>query len=197
MNYSDLTPRLRDYIVCDIVFTRGANGATISEIRSDFLQKTQLECRPLRRDNNEASIRYLNSLSGLVKDQLPSGAHVWFAECFHKVHTDESPRKVSADDGIGTGSSDTEMNSVPSTHSTDPTLQIPTNIHSICVSNNGHSNLSNIPHEIPFQPVVRQINRESTPAIEITADTTNDSTLDVAPIPIQGLSIHCDVNVDR
>lgn len=203
MNSQHITPRSRDFIVTGIVFARGADGATISEIRSDYLQATQSECRPLQQ-NTDKCIDYLNRLAGLVEDHQPNEAHVWFAQCFHNSHAKsvnnvEGSRKVSADDGIGTGSSDTEANVVPSTQSTDPIPQIPTNNLNICVSNNEHSNHSEIPHEIPFQSVVRQIDREfeSIPTIEISADPTNESTLDVDPIPIQGLSIHCDVNVER
>lgn len=194
---------LVDYVICGIVFTRGANGATISEIRSDFSQITLQKCNRLNRETGKI-VKYLNRLPGLVMDVLPSGAYVWYAQSFCSIDKDDqiakNDRKSSGDEGIGTGSSGTDVNARPQTEMKNPSPKMPNeNIPPVGIANNDLPVVSNSLHDVPtvMQPADRRNRDESIPTIEITDDHINESTFNAVPIPIQGLSIHCDVNVDR
>lgn len=184
-----------EYLICGIVFTRGANGATISEIRSDFYEVALQNCYRLHRDTDEI-VNFLNSLPGLAMDVLPSGAYVWFAETFFPCKKDatanvdvpKSDRKSSGDDGIGTGSSDPEVQTCGQQR--------------IDVANtafSGYVSQGEPLHVEPLPEMNRRCRDESIPLIEITDDCPSGSTLKAVPIPIQGLSIHCDdySNADR
>lgn len=193
---------LVDYVICGIVFTRGTNGATIGEIRSDFEDVTLQKCSRLNRKTDRI-VNYLNRLPGLVMDVLPSGTYVWYAQSFYSLaeRSAESVRKSSGDDGFGTGSSGTEMNVVPNAQMTNPLPQMANNSPRTSLAHNDPPAVSNPSHGVPqpsvMQPADRRNRDESIPTIEITDDHPNESTLNAVPIPIQGLSIHCDVNVDR
>lgn len=179
-----------DYLICGIVFTRGANGATISEIRTDFYDVALQNCYRLHRSTGEI-VNYLNSLPGLVMDVLPSGAYVWFAETFFNETKNadiaKSVSKSSGDDGIGTGSSDPEPQTGDQQRIDVANTELP-----------GYVSHGELMHMVTPQ-MNRRCRDESIPIIEITDDYPNESTLQAVPIPIQGLSIHCDANtnVDR
>lgn len=191
-----------DYVICGIVFTRGTNGATIGEIRSDFEEVTLQKCYRLNRKTDRI-VKYLNRLPGLVMDVMPTGTYVWYAQSFYNLaeKSAESVRKSSGDDGFGTGSSGTEMNVVPNAQMKNASPQVANNRLPTSIAHNDPPSVSNSSHGGPMPTVMQPADRgnhdESIPTIEITDDHPNESTLNAVPIPIQGLSIHCDVNIDR
>lgn len=202
-----LKKKMMDYLICGIVFTRGADGATISEIRSDLYALTESECHRLHRQTDEI-VDYLNQLPGLVMETLPSGAYVWLADSFHMeyvaMNAANGNRKCSGNDGIGTGSSEPEVNVavVRPAQMINPSPQISNISYSIDKPiNDSSTSVLKIPHGEPMHSVTHQghpsFRDQSIPFIEITDDPSDESTLNAVPIPIQGLSIHCDVNVDR
>lgn len=184
------------------MFTRGSDGATISEIRSDFYAATEQKCHRLNRSTNEI-VDYLNSLPGLVMDKLPSGAFVWFFERFRQEcvpsNAEKGDRESTSDDGIGTGPSEEEVLGEGVARTEDPSSEISKKTNQTIAS------VAPIATEEllcePLHPGTHHNQGsffgQSIPIIEISDENSNEHTSDAVPIPIQGLTINGDVNVDR
>lgn len=198
------------YLICSIVHTRGVNGATISEIRSDFHELALQKCRYLY-GNTTDIVDYLNNLPGLVMRTMTAGTYVWYSVDYdieHKTNLKniKNHEKSSQDDITFASRPDPEANeSIHILPSAVPSIQI---LPSPCTKNE-HSNrigesvttnndtLTNRSHShvSPSYTDMHQDNRNET--IENTDDNINESTLKAVPIPIQGLSIHQDFNVNQ
>lgn len=67
-----------DLIIRGIVLTRGADGATISEIRRDYMEMVGDQW-PLADYLDSEIIGYLNKISGIYMDKWDNGAYIWRA----------------------------------------------------------------------------------------------------------------------
>lgn len=70
---------LFDCLICGIVLTRGDDGATIAEMRSDY-NEIMCEPWPLAQLTTLEIIRYLEKITGLRMETLASGAYVWYVD---------------------------------------------------------------------------------------------------------------------
>lgn len=61
-----------DMLLRGIVMTRGENGATISEMRSDYYQLIG-EQWPLYRNRTQSIVKYLTEIEGLMMNKLDDG----------------------------------------------------------------------------------------------------------------------------
>lgn len=68
-----------DIIVRGIVMTRGENGATIEEIRSDYFEMMG-EQWPLKHDRTKLIVLYLNEIDGLMMEELDTGLCIWYID---------------------------------------------------------------------------------------------------------------------
>lgn len=64
------------YVILGIISARGAEGATIGEIRSDYRELMGCEIS-LFSKSTEFILDYVNQLPGVVMSVLPEGAFVW------------------------------------------------------------------------------------------------------------------------
>lgn len=176
---------LTERIICGIVFTRGTDGATIGEIRTDFYEVTSYECVPLTHSLEEC-VGYLSRLPGLVMETSPGGAYVWFAECLRAKSTGNN--NIYVDKEIDTRQKQQKPNqSIDKPQNNPAALRVVQNvgvnisprIQSIAVRGN------------------QRCSSVSNPTIEITDVDSTGSTIDAVPVPIQGLSVHDDFDSDR
>lgn len=63
-------------MILGIISARGAEGATIGEIQSDYREMAGYDC-PLFWKSNEFILDFMNQLPGLEMSVLPGGAYVW------------------------------------------------------------------------------------------------------------------------
>lgn len=68
-----------DMILRGIVMSRGENGATISEMRSDYYEITS-EQWPLRSLPTSRIVQYLLQIDGLMMEKLENGLCIWYID---------------------------------------------------------------------------------------------------------------------
>lgn len=68
-----------DMILRGIIMTRGDEGATISELRSDYLKMVG-EIWPLNRTKTDQIIQYLMEIDGLMMEKEDNGLCIWYID---------------------------------------------------------------------------------------------------------------------
>lgn len=68
-----------DMIIRGIVMTRGENGATIEEMRSDYF-KMFCEHWPLKCKKTDHIVQYLVEIHGLMMERLDTGLCIWYID---------------------------------------------------------------------------------------------------------------------